>query len=220
MAIQFQAMSISPASTSTSGPPLSVPRPSGTANGDLILLQVWSFVAANSTSLSGWNALSTGGGDRHSLYYRVANNEPTSWSVGGGSGSGAEYMAIALRYSGTDVVNPIRAYGQVAGGFSSTSPQPANLAGVGADDVTVIFYGTMFDKGIPIGLPDLSTPGGWTKRADKSGIGASFDARVIAVDKAAGVDRPTSSSTAAGFSWGVASVALAAPSGDSGGFFF
>lgn len=122
---------------------LSVARPAGTADGDLLLAFVLISGDQTITSVpSGWVQLdqkNTGvatGDPRHAVYRKFASSEPASWSWGWSAGSDATIIVVA--YTGVDATSPINVTAsRLMSGSTLTHTGPSVSPSV---DTTVTLY--------------------------------------------------------------------------------
>lgn len=87
---------------------LSIDKPVGTANGDILFCKISSIFIIPDSVPDGWTLLGSmlDYGDKHFLYYKIAYNEPAFWTWGF-SGSNRVRMVCSCYYGDFDPTNPI-----------------------------------------------------------------------------------------------------------------
>lgn len=233
MAVVFRAAAAAALPTSAVSN-RSVPVPNGVQDGDILLMFGANTGSWRFTTPSGWTLLDAGhdtvspnGDGTGAVYWRLASNEPSSYTLASGtawSGSTVNPSAIAagmLAYSGVDPVAPIRSHGikvtpstPSTNGTPVTSATPGALATVGNDDMVVLGYGFGGDAAGTGATLSYPTTGSWNQReiigpTQIGGTGAGrFPTGLVLVDNLAGTDLPSASSNRTA-GWQVMSIALA-----------
>lgn len=192
---------------------LDVPRPTGTIDGDLLIL---TSTEANGGFFTpgGWTLVDFVGpssGPYTQTWWRIASSEPSTTQLTKPSaGAGA---AVQLAYAGHDRAIRAHATATLNSGTTNLSPTPGLLSGMKTGDFGIICYGEHD------GFPDsrtMSVPSGWNLRS--GGTLNNYDGAThisfLVVDKLDGFSRPTTGQIGGGgasASWAVNSIAIAAP---------
>jgi chitinase len=161
--IAFRSQSTQLASNSAS---ITIAKPSGAMQGDLLLGHIANGNDLTITPPSGWilldaNSVTTGNGFGQASYYKIAGaSEPANYTW---SSSGTNYLAGAiLAYSGVNSSNPINAHGGRADA-SSTSHSTPTITTTVDGSVIVSFFGTDVTNAL---APDSWTSPGAIERYD------------------------------------------------------
>lgn len=160
MAIEF--VSASQAADATSGTAVTVTKPSGAADGDLIVVALTNINNQSYTPPSGWTAVAaTSGGIDASIgvFYKVASSEGASWQFTQGAEGWGAWEAVC--YRGVDTSDPIVAASTGdAYVTSNTTISAAAVTTENADDL-VLWFGGHYDGGAM-----ATNPSGFTERVD------------------------------------------------------
>ncbi|MGW2936054.1 hypothetical protein ACWDA7_30350 [Streptomyces sp. NPDC001156] len=214
MAIAFGSSSTNTAENAGS---VTVSVPSGTADGDLLLLAV--SVDTNGVTLSGvsgWTVLDnfndTTDGERLFTYYRVASSEPSSYTITS-SQSPVEMAGAILRYTGVDTTTPVHLHPTKTTKTNGTSLASPALTGAAGTDMSVLIW---CHGAVSSGTYTQTLPGSpWTTRINLVTAftgGSSFNVGIGVVDQIAATAAATDSvSKASGLM--CTAVALTAASG-------
>ena len=214
------------ATVATGATTLTVNKPSGVVDGDLMIL-----AAAQSRGWctfsppAGWLPIdmatagvgrAASGSDYNNLaaqlWYKIASGEGASYAVGctNSGSSGTQEMALTIAaYSGTRSTYPVKlhssTYSTAVVTTSPAPPAPAMLE-ANADNLVVNIY--MFGADAT-GSVSLTEPSGtWTQRSKvTTAVASDFNACIAVVDKLGASDQPTASVVAGG-SWMVASLTI------------
>lgn len=193
------------------------PVPTGTVNGDLLLMFSANSGPGAYTNPTGWTLIQSQTKDGASdvegaCWYRIASSEPASYTLTETTGSTTIITVMACYTGGINSASPIRSSGVIASGATavSTSPTPVLLSTVGASDTVVIFYA--YGDNASGATPTMTYPttGGWTRQIAFGPvlISGHFATAIGMIDQVDGTARPTASSSATG-GWAVFSVAIA-----------
>lgn len=159
-----------------------IPKPSGTVDGDLLLMFCNKGNASGSDTLpAGWTLVSTQATTsiRSHCLWKIASSEPADYTVSSSSGS-ARWVSHILRISGADATTPIhdrtfRAYAQNQS-IIAAAPTPATRADVLS--ITAFFFGN--ESTPPHGVrTSIDYTELWNVRTDSSasgrgGLGVAF----------------------------------------------
>ena len=155
--------------------------PSGTTDGDLLIVFLCSDGSAASgadwNEESGWSREAYGGNTASDNYIaiqtRVASSEPASYEFDYAGGVAYRRCGMMWRLSGVDTTTPVNAVSAVNALGSSTSWQAPSITTDVADCLQIVMTG--FDGG---DATFAVTETGWTKygevRSDTAGAAASF----------------------------------------------
>lgn len=164
MAISFVAAATGSASSGTT---VTVTKPAGTVDGDVLFAAVHQYASAGAsgsfvTAPAGWTRITDqssagNGGDRISLFYRVASGEGSSYAFG--CSSGDNVAAAVLAYRGVDTTTPIE--GKFSASAAGTAHEaPALTTGTTKDGCQILrVAGTNI-------VGSYSPPSGYTERVD------------------------------------------------------
>lgn len=186
------------------GSGLTVNKPAGVVDKDVLLLYASSYWGAEFAAPAGWQVLDAN--TRIQAWYKVADSEPSSYTLTLVSGTSSLSAIVLVAY--TEVATlPIRAHAANLGS-GTTSQAPPTLPGLTADNMVVLAYGSSDGFGRTVSDP----AGGWTFRSgvSLSESGADRNMKLFVYDKLGGLDTPTVASDLSS-SWGISSVALATP---------
>jgi len=171
MPITFIAAAGGDNSVSTSVLPISVP--SGTANGDVMLLgisQRGNFSALNFPAQTGWTLIREDDEVTHfsqGLWYRVASSEPASYNFDASATPGRAAGSI-MTFRGVDTASPIDAHGGQATSVANVNCVAPSISPVGSSDMLAGFFCTEFQGAT------FTPPTGMTEAYDgSSGAGTS-----------------------------------------------
>lgn len=232
--VAFGSLSSAPASLSAAkASSLTISVPSGTTDGDFLLMVVTNSNPEPWNKPSGWTALvnpsgsvpgvsgsypgstaDAGNDDNYSsAFYRIASSEPSSYTVAMSTGTSI-MCGVMARYTGTSGLRAA-AYTPTSNGSRavSTSPSPAAIPGtMASDDLAIICYTYATDSQFASATLSGPTSGGWTNRitygpTTKVGSTNEYLSGLILVDKVAGTDTPTVSASQTG-GFGIFSLAL------------
>lgn len=137
----------------TSSTTIAVNVPTGTANGDLLILMVMSN-SGTWTTPSGWTVWLASANNR-AIYYRTASSEPASYTITQGSSTTASACMLAYQNAAIDVMGTITA--------GNTSPNTATAITTTANNTIVFDYVASNDASLT-----FSTPSGYTSLASDS----------------------------------------------------
>ncbi len=167
---------------------ITLDKPSGTVDGDLLLLFYGEEAAASifTSPPSGWTMIdklnSLGGGN--AVFYKIASGEPSSYTFGAGAPMSERYGVI-LRYSGVDTSNPIH-ISATTNGLSNSTPT-INTASVttSISNTKIVKFGLIAHSCYACAvLP--GTPSGYTSRATNSNYNEQWkNWRVVDKDQSA-----------------------------------
>lgn len=179
MAIAFRAKNSAQSTASVSS--LTVTKPSGTADGDLLLLVISHSGDVNGTAPdSTW--LRAPGGYRQSnsspgsadavldVFYKFASSEGASYSVGV-SASSANWAASISAFSGVDATIPFEA---CAGLHSVSNASAVTIPSVTTFTANTLLLGIVAHDG---GTPTYTPPAGMTERVDINADHSSSNTR-------------------------------------------
>lgn len=169
MAIAFQTSTTTGIGSASTGV---INVPSGTVNGDMLLLAFALEESGASPIVTGWTQAATvdGGGTQDNLtrvWYRRASSEPASYTVTFGGSYGDSAALAMLRYTGVvSSGSPLRTTATVSRVASLGTPQTsAALTGVLAGDMAVHAAGVVKATWNSAAYT-LAGPGGsWSQRA-------------------------------------------------------
>jgi hypothetical protein len=194
--------------------------PSGTVNGDLLVLFACNEATNHFSTLSGWTILQTDTTDGAAdcdgaFWWRTASSEPASYTltITGGSSYVGLISAAMFRVEGFNTASPIRTSALTkTTTAATTSPAPGTLTGVTATDLVLIGYG--YGGGTKTSAaPTMTYPstGSWTHlgTSGPTSHASDYQGALMMVSKLAGTDTPTGSSSVAG-GWVVMSVVIEA----------
>lgn len=213
MAIAFG--SIATTTSNTSSTTVVVPVPTGTANGDLLIMAASNSAPTTFTTPAGWTLLdsnaniATAGFGSVAYWYRVASSEPASYTITLGAAA-APITATMVRYTGVSTTAPIVSHGMaVSTATSATSPAPPTLTGVAAGVMVVNLY--LWDSNSATNAATLSTmpASPWTTRVNTGTPSGGYNIDVGVTDQVFPSTHPTATASNATGIWGVESVALA-----------
>jgi hypothetical protein len=225
MPISFKGFAAAPVPTSATTQNV-VPVPGSVVNNNFMLLFGANTGSWPYNTPTGWTLLDqdhddagTNGDQTGAVFWRIASNEPASYTLVG-TGSASATVAAILAYSGVDISSPIRSHTikEIPRSPSSTpvsSAAPDSLSPVDPTDVVVhgYAYGS-HNQGTGRSLAYPST-GAWTQRGivgptQIGGSGAGrFAAGLLFIDKPSGTDLPAATSNQTG-GWSIMSIALKA----------
>ncbi|MCW2900942.1 MAG: hypothetical protein JWO67_3207 [Streptosporangiaceae bacterium] len=138
--------------------------PSGTANGDFLLLAAANAAPDAWNSTTGFTALDSNGSISTDLgyasWYKIANNE-TSYSVSHTTANGQG--AVMLRYSGVDTAAAVTSHSFQVTSTSAASPPSCSVTGVLATDMVVAVYAYSADTD-PFTVTTPPSGAGWNSR--------------------------------------------------------
>lgn len=162
MAIAFG--SITTAATTSSGT-LSLAKPSGTADGDLLIYSILEWYSVAQTPLSGFTqfrangARGTGGLTQNiRSFYRYASSEPANYNHT--AGSNGWYQVTMMRVTGAVLSGNPEDVGTVAQSSSAgTTAVGGNLSPTTNGLLVFLVHAT-------VGSPSFTPPSGMTERAD------------------------------------------------------
>lgn len=177
MAVAFRASSKQDVAARTT---ITLTKPTGTTDGDLLIAMVGTTNAAGitiSTVPTGWTQIQKddGGGSVPVVgtYYKIASSEPASWDwVLSSEGSEAGGCVIAL--TGQATSSPINASGKDTV-LASTAPSLANGFNPTASDGFLVFCGFCRGNNNDIGGYAIATDNPtWTEREEDAGGPSKF----------------------------------------------
>lgn len=214
--VAFGSLATAPATLSqAAAASITINVPTGTANGDFLLMVVTDSNPVTWTQPSGWtligNAADAGNDDNFaSAYWRIASSEPGSYTVSLSSAT-SPMCGVIARYTGTtglraSIYTPTSAQSTAV----STSQAPGTIPGtMAATDLAIICYTYASDSSSVSPTMTSPTTGSWTNRVTfgPTTASSSFKSGLILVDKIAGTDTPTASATQVG-GWAIFSLAL------------
>ena len=137
----------------TASTTITVNVPTGTADGDLLILMVMSS-SGTWTTPSGWTVWLASANNR-AIYYRTASSEPASYTITQGSSTTASACMLAYRNAAIDVMGTITA--------GNTSPNTATAITTTANNTIVFDYVASNDASLT-----FSTPAGYVSLASDS----------------------------------------------------
>jgi hypothetical protein len=137
----------------TSSTTIAVNVPTGTANGDLLILMVMSN-SGTWTTPSGWTVWLASANNR-AIYYRTASSEPASYTITQGSSATASACMLAYRNAAIDVMGTIT--------VGNTSPNTATAITTTANNAIIFDYVASNNASIT-----FSTPSGYASLASDS----------------------------------------------------
>lgn len=187
---------------------ITVSVPSGTVNGDLLLLCAANSAPSTYATPAGWNIINAPGVPswvQSSVWWRIASSEPAAYTVT--AATNYQQVATIVRYTGHRAATPIRASAAVtSSGSSATSPTPGALPGLVSGDWGVVFYG--YGAGASGQTPTFTPPAGWAERVDIRSNSGSYEAALCVADRLDAASLGPATSTWSGH-WGVSSVGIA-----------
>lgn len=212
--------------TVTNTTSLSVNKPTGVVDGDLMILAAGqSRGGAVYTTPAGWLPIelaiggklaggTTGVNDiAGKVWYKIASGEAASYSIGCTiAGSTPQEMTLAIAaYRRPRSPAAIKLHGSSwSTALGTTSPAPYALPQVRSDDLVVMIYIVGGDASGSYTVTAPSSP--WTQRVSVvSAVATDFNVGIIVVDKPAASDQPTASSSVSA-AWHVAALCLKGPS--------
>lgn len=196
--------------------------PSGTSNGNLLVLFSCNEGVYPYQSLTGWTLLQTDTQDGAAdcdgaFWWRTASSEPASYTLKMTSSNKGLIFAAMFNITGFNASSPIRTSAVTKSGATAVKPSPApgTLTGVGASDLVIVGYGYGASAQTTT-MPTMAYPttGSWTQLGTSGPSHTSssdYQGALLMVSKTAGTDTPTASALATG-GWVVMSVAIAAAS--------
>jgi hypothetical protein len=208
--------------TVTNTTSLSVNKPTGVVDGDLMILAAGqSRGGAVYTTPAGWNPIelaiggklaggTTGVNDiAGKVWYKIASSEAASYSIGCTiAGSTPQEMTLAIAaYRRIRNPAPIKLHGSSwSTALGTTSPAPYALPQITLDDLVVMVYIVGADAS---GIYTITAPSSpWVQRVSVvSAVATDFNVAIIIVDKPAAADQPTASSSVSS-AWHVAALCL------------
>lgn len=215
MSIAFRAAAV--AANGAAPTSIGVTKPSGTADGDLLLAFVVISADKTITSDPGWALLDSGatgsatGDCRHYVYWKIAAGEGASYTWG--FSGGADAAAAVLAYSGASATNPIQtAAKNLMAGSADDHTAPSVTSTTGSTwAVYAMGVNPVFD-----GNTTFTTPSGLTARAEADpGAGTTNRAALKVFDQSlpTAVATGTKTTTLNNSAKGVAFTVIVAPSG-------
>jgi hypothetical protein len=208
--------------TVTNTTSLSVNKPTGVVDGDLMILAAGqSRGGAVYTTPAGWNPIelaiggklqggTTGVNDiAGKVWYKIASSEASSYSIGCTiAGSTPQEMTLAIAaYRRVRNSAPIKLHGSSwSSALGTTSPAPYALPQIKPDELIVMIYIVGGDASGSYTVTAPSSP--WTQRVSVvSAVASDFNVGIIVVDKPAAADQPTATSSVSA-AWHVAALCL------------
>lgn len=196
MAIQFATAATAIATGAVTS--LTVNVPSGTVNGDQLILWATNGDGVTFNTPSGWTLLQQTNDQNivdAAMWRRTAASEPASYAVT--TGSATRIVAAILRYTGVNTIVLERGdtISSVGAGFSTTSTAPVAVSGVVATDMVMTAYHTGPENTANYTLTAPAS-GSWTQRVNIVGTTTGFDPGLVVVDKRGGTDVPTATASA------------------------
>ena len=136
---QFESSSQSVV-TSATGNGITIDKPTGTIDGDLLIAAIVHSPSGNIVAPSGWTEFNSGGCDNFecslAVWYKVASGEPADYTFTRGGARGANKTAGGiLRYSGADPANPIGVSDAATG--NSINPEAPSISTT-VDNTTIL----------------------------------------------------------------------------------
>lgn len=202
--------------TSAGTTSISVNKPAGTVDGDVLVTGILYGSTATLTPPSGWGSAlyasgAFGAGRILAVYSKVASSEPASWAWGLSTSVGVAVEVCCL--SGSASATPDASNGQT--NASSTSVTAPSISPSNSGDDLVGFFGV--DAGTT-----FTPPGTMTERQDANGGGRTLElaTEVLAASGATGTRVATAGTAGANAGWigaftvvatSVASLLLAFP---------
>jgi hypothetical protein len=179
--------------------------PSGTQDGDQMLLFAVSSSGTALNGPAGWNVQETSlyqnSAVRVSLFSRTASSEPPSYTWAHGGSAANTIVASMAVWRGVT----IRDSPALTGASSTTTYTPGTPAGIQATDWLVQFAGTRPDGASQHGI---NNPSGFTSRASISGTGSTFPSTLRISEKTGNTTGAFTATTGTNQNWGGGSIAL------------
>ncbi len=185
---------------------LAVSVPAGVQNGALLVLAISNSQQAPTGGLTGWTSIGTSSGASGVTlytYYRIANNEPASYTVT--FGSTATIAMVMACYAGITGV-PLRTSGTTTGIGGTTTATPPTLTGVTSSDLVLIMAGTRPDSAgaYTLTMPHISE---WSSLGNAVATDTTFAAECGISALVGGTTTPAVT-TSASCEFGIVSVAF------------
>lgn len=208
--------------TSTGATSLTINKPTGVANGHLLILIAGQSGGYDTASPpAGWIPLDMGQGLYNQglttvfsdivaqAWYKIANSEPSSYTVS--TNGGQEFVLAIVAYSGIRNPNPIKFSGKTstlgtATAASTTSPAPYTLPQTTSDLLIVNAYVCGGDSSGTFTVTGPTSP--WAQRAQIiSAVSSDFNSGITIVDNLYAALFPTASANKAS-TWTIFSIAI------------